>query len=102
MGEASMMQDDWEEEEEEPVAAVPSEPVLRLSDHYDAGQAFRSVYRLGAIINKPRGSCVRTAHCQHVRTGEKCAVKIFNVKHMDFDEPTIVKEVMRLKEAQER
>jgi hypothetical protein len=29
-------------------------------------------------------------------------VKIFNVKHMDFDEPAVVKEVLRLKVAHER
>ena len=46
--------------------------------------------------------CVRMAHCQHIRTGEKCAVKIFKVKHMDFDEPAVVKEVLRLKMAHER
>lgn len=164
--ESAMLDDGSSEMEAAPSAETrgPS-PILRLSDHCEVGQAFRSAYRLGTTIrcaqgggafvwdgavchlygrrgchlqgenhrppavcvratthrivcgrlhssargiclpwhkcSKPKGSCVRVAHCQHIRTGEKCAVKLINAKHMDFDEPTIVQEILRLKIAQD-
>eukprot|EP01046_Picozoa_sp_COSAG06_P012032 COSAG06_NODE_694_length_13019_cov_11.782043_13_plen_129_part_00 len=95
--EASILDVGSSEEEE---VAAPAGPVKRLSDHIEVGQAFRDAYHLKTVISKPKGSCVSVYHCQHSRTREDCAVKIFNAKHMDFDEATIVEEVLRLKAAQ--
>jgi serine/threonine protein kinase len=70
-----------------------------LAAHLVPNTRYKDEYRTGSeLLAQARGLCYTWRRCHHRKTRLHCAVKIFDVTHMDFHEQALAVEVALLKE----